>query len=148
MVQVSFGVVPIGNPEIFFADTIGFALDLDPELISAFQLNLDDMRASDVVLLVVDATDQLQLLKMKLESSLDILRATGIEEERIIVVLNKVDLVDAEHLEEVTSLIDQQFELPTVKVSAKTGWNLDLLTEQILGLYSQMGAISPPVPGD
>jgi 50S ribosomal subunit-associated GTPase HflX len=96
----------------------------------------------------VDATDQLQLLKMKLESSLDILRATGIEEERIIVVLNKVDLVDAEHLEEVASLIDQQFELPTVKVSAKTGWNLDLLTEQIRGLYSQIGAISPPAPGD
>lgn len=137
-----------GNPEIFFADTIGFALDLDPELISAFQLNLDDMRSSDVVLLVVDAADLLQLLKMKLESSLDILRATGIDEERIIVVLNKVDLVDVEHLEEVASLIDEQFGLPTVKVSAKTEWNLDLLTDQIRGLYSQMGAISPPPPGE
>ena len=137
-----------GNPEIFFADTIGFALDLDPELISAFQLNLDDMRASDVVLLVVDTTDLLQLLRMKLESSLDILQATGINEERIIVVLNKVDSVDPEHIEEVASLIDEQFGLPTVRVSAKTEWNLNLLTEQIRGLYSQIGAISPPTPGD
>ena len=137
-----------GNPEIFFADTIGFALDLDPELISAFQLNLDDMRASDVVLLVVDATDQFQLLKMKLESSLDILQATGIDEKRIIVVLNKVDSVDAERLEEVSSLIDEQFGFPKVRVSAKTEWNLDLLTEQIRELYSQMGAISPPALGD
>lgn len=137
-----------GNPEIFFADTIGFALDLDPELISAFQLNLDDMRASDVVLLVVDAADLIQLLKMKLESSLDILRTTGIDEERIMVVLNKVDLVDTEHLEEVTSLIDGEFGLPTVMVSAKTEWNLDVLTEQIRGLYSQMGASPPPSPED
>jgi len=137
-----------GNPEILFADTIGFALDLDPELISAFQLNLDDMRASDVVLLIVDTADLIQLLKMKVESSLDILRATGIDKERIIVVLNKVDLVDAERLEEVTSLVDKEFGLPLVKISAKTEWNLDGLTEQIRGLYSQIGANPPSSPED
>jgi ribosome-interacting GTPase 1 len=64
------------------------------------------------------------------------------------VVLNKVDLVDTEHLEEVTSLIDGEFGLQTVKVSAKTEWNLDVLTKQILGLYSQMGASPPPSPED
>jgi GTP-binding protein HflX len=135
-----------GNPEIFFVDTIGFALGLDPELISAFQLNLDDMRASDVLLLVVDAADPVQLLKMKLESSLDILRATGIDEERIIVVLNKVDLVDDEHLEEVTSLVATEFGLPSVLVSAKTEWNLDVLSEQIRGLHGQLGASPLPSP--
>ena len=55
----------MGNPNLLIADTIGFALNLDPELISAFQLNLDDMRAADVLLLVVDASEDLQVLKMK-----------------------------------------------------------------------------------
>jgi GTP-binding protein HflX len=131
----------MANPEMFLVDTIGFALDLDPELISAFQLNLDDMRGSDVLLLVVDVSDSVQLLRMKVQSSLKILREAGIDETRILVVLNKTDLVERELAEEVASFIRHDFGLPSVLVSAETEWNLDELTKSIRRLYNDVGAI-------
>ncbi|MFX1582277.1 MAG: GTPase HflX [Promethearchaeota archaeon] len=134
-----------GNPGLFFVDTIGFALDLDPELISAFQLNLDDMRAADVLLLVVDISDAIQLLGMKIESSLEILRATGIDEARILVVLNKTDLVDSEEAEEATAFIKEAYKLPSVSVSAETEGNFEELMTKIRVIYEMVrGASSSP----
>jgi len=44
---------------VLFIDTIGFMLDLDPRLIGSFKLNLLDMKSSDLVLLLLDLSDQL-----------------------------------------------------------------------------------------
>ncbi|MFX1577483.1 MAG: GTPase HflX [Promethearchaeota archaeon] len=128
-----------GNPEMFFVDTIGFALDLDPELISAFQLNLDDMRGADVVLFVVDVSDSLQLIRMKLSSSLEILKETGIDMSRILLVLNKIDLVKPEHAEQVRALINDAYGRPLVFVSAHTEMNLDSLPDRIRQLFEKEG---------
>lgn len=133
-----------GDPELFFVDTIGFALDLDPELISAFQLNLDDIRGADVLLLVVDAADESQVLKMKLESSLSILRATGIDEKRVLVVLNKAELIDSEAGEDVALFIEGQYELPTVNVSVTSALNLEPLIKQIRLQYEDVGPNALP----
>ncbi len=130
-----------GNPEVFFVDTIGFALDLNPELISAFQLNLDDMRGSDVLLLVLDATDPLQLQKMKIQSSLEILREAKIDEARVLIVVNKADLVEPNLVEKTGSLIDNTFQMPYVIVSAETEYNLPELIQRIQSLYRNIGAI-------
>lgn len=131
-----------GNTELFFVDTIGFALDLDPELISAFQLNLDDMRGADIVLLVVDSSDNMQLLQMKMQSSLEILQETGINESRIIVVLNKADIIETEQAEAVIDFIGNTHGLPTVLVSAETESNLDELTKCIQKVFDGVGAIA------
>ncbi|MFX1510863.1 MAG: GTPase HflX [Promethearchaeota archaeon] len=129
-----------GNPGLFFVDTIGFALDLDPELISAFQLNLDDMRAADVLLLVVDASEAIQLLSMKMQSSLEILHATGIDEMRILVVLNKTDLIDIDKIEERVAFIKEAYHLPSVSISAEKAINLEALLVQIRRIYERVGA--------
>jgi GTP-binding protein HflX len=128
------------NPEIFFVDTIGFAIDLDPELISAFQLNLDDMRGADILLLVVDVSDSLLLLQMKMRSALEILRDAGIDESRILIVLNKTDLVPPEQASEVADFIDASYGFLSVLVSAATEWNLNYLTDCIRHMYNVVGA--------
>ncbi len=128
-----------GNPEIFFIDTIGFALDLDPELISAFQLNLDDMRGADILLLVVDVSDSFQLMQMKMRSALEILHGTGIDESRILIVLNKTDLVDPEQAAEVADFIDATYGISSVLVSAAKEWNLTHLTDCIRHLFEVVG---------
>ena len=134
----------IGNPSLLLADTIGFALDLDPSLISAFQLNLDDMRAADVLLLIVDVSDDLQVLKMKLDSSLAILEAIGVDEQRILVVLNKTDLVDPEYLEQRASVVVTDYGFQTVQVSVETGWNLEVLIIATQQLCSEVGQNALP----
>jgi GTP-binding protein HflX len=137
-----------GNPELFFVDTIGFALGLDPELISAFQLNLDDMRGADIVLLVVDASDGMQLLRLKMQSSLEILRETGIDKSRIIIVLNKADIIETEQAEEVIGFIENIYELPTVLVSAETKSNLDELTVCIRKVFDKVGTVAESTLGE
>ncbi|MFX0167854.1 MAG: GTPase HflX [Candidatus Hodarchaeota archaeon] len=134
----------IGNPNLLIADTIGFALDLDPELISAFQLNLDDMRAADVLLLIVDVSDELQVLKMKLESSLAILEAIGIENQRILVVLNKTDLVEKDIIQRCAKFVLEQFGFSSVQVSVKEDWNLEILLVETQRVYGEVGQNSLP----
>jgi GTP-binding protein HflX len=129
----------IGNPNLLIADTIGFALDLDPELISAFQLNLDDMRAADVLLLVVDVSEDLQVLKMKLDSSLEILEAIGVEKQRILIVLNKTDLVDSEVLEKRASVVLNDYGFHSVQVSVETGQNMETLVTLTQQVYGEVG---------
>ncbi|MFX1562879.1 MAG: GTPase HflX [Promethearchaeota archaeon] len=130
------------NPSMLLVDTIGFALGLDPELISAFQLNLDDMRAADLLLLVVDAADDIILLQMKLESSLAILNATGIDEERVIAVLNKADLAGDRLQEEVVPFFVENHDFTWVAASALTSWNLEELIERIRQRYLELGPVS------
>ena len=134
----------IGNPNLLLADTIGFALDLDPSLISTFQLNLDDMRAADVLLLVVDVSDDLQVLKMKLDSSMAILEAIGVDKERILVVLNKMDLVDTETLEQYTAIVLTDYGFHSVQVSVETGQNLEKLVTTTQQVYSEVGQNALP----
>jgi GTP-binding protein HflX len=134
----------IGNPNLLLADTIGFALGLDPSLISAFQLNLDDMRAADVLLLVADVSDDLQVLKMKLDSSLEILEAIGVEKQRILIVLNKTDLVDSEVLEKRASVVLNDYSCHSVQVSVETGQNLETLVTTTQQVYGEVGQNALP----
>jgi GTP-binding protein HflX len=131
------------NAGMLFVDTIGFALGLDPELISAFQLNLDDMRHADVVLLLVDAADEPVLLGMKLRTALRILRSTGIDQRRILVVLNKADLAGARLETEAVPVVSKLGGMEWVAVSATTGENLDALVTRIARRYAEVGTVQP-----
>jgi GTP-binding protein HflX len=126
------------NPGIFFVDTIGFALGLDPVLISAFQLNIDDMRAADIVVLVVDAADDIILLRMKLRRVLSILDETGIDRRRLILALNKADLVGTRLEEQIIPFIEDYCDLDWVAVSAVSGYNLSELEDLVQKRYAAL----------
>jgi GTP-binding protein HflX len=78
---------------VFLVDTIGFVMDLDPRLIESFSLTLDDIRFSDLILLTVDASDSIELMFLKVKTCLDCLNTLGVKRDRVIVVLNKCDLI-------------------------------------------------------
>jgi len=56
------------NPEttVMFIDTIGFVLDLDHRLIKSFQINFEDIRSADVVILLFEITAPPLTLSLKL----------------------------------------------------------------------------------
>jgi GTP-binding protein HflX len=129
------------NPGMLVVDTIGFALGLDPRLISAFQLNLDDMRAADILLLVVDVVDDKSLLQLKLRDTMDILKAIDIDQNRILVVLNKADVADPLFIDQVVTVLQEQYHLSSIPVSALTGYNLDELVTQIRIQFADLGPV-------
>ncbi|HDI53047.1 MAG TPA: hypothetical protein ENF89_02720, partial [Candidatus Bathyarchaeota archaeon] len=117
---------------LLFIDTIGFVLDLDPRLIKSFELNLEDIRCADLVLLLLEINDPLLTLRMKLREGVRLLTDIGVSPDRIIVVFNKLDLAPerGEFIGDDLGL--PLLGLPWIAVSAKERINLDGLLQLIL----------------
>jgi len=132
---------------LLFIDTIGFVIDLDPRLIKSFELNLEDLRSADMVIFLMDATDPLLTLKIKVAEGIRLLREMDIPRKKILVVFNKIDLNPdaAEQLGEELNL--DRMGLPWATVSAKERTNLNellmILKAQLLKLAEPPEVIEP-----
>jgi GTP-binding protein HflX len=130
---------------LLFIDTIGFVIDLDPRLIKSFELNLEDMRSADLVILLLDITDPVLTLRIKLSEGIRLLREMEVPREKIIVVFNKIDrapeLVDT--IEEELGV--PRLGLPWTMVSAKERTNMDGLLKIVTNRLKEMGE-SPVQP--
>ena len=137
------------SPRILLADTIGFIDELPSDLLDAFHATLDESLKCDLLLLVVDCSDDISEFKRKLSTTrrevLDRGDEAGIN---LKVVLTKSDLggdVDSA-IDVVTSMGMQQ---PLV-ISSHNGEGLDGLREAIM--YSLYGpkttlVVSESAPG-
>jgi GTP-binding protein HflX len=126
-------LLPHEDASIFLIDTIGFVIDLDPRLIASFSITLDDIKMSDLVMLVVDMSDSPDLMLLKIKTCLNVLRDLRIGNERILIVFNKCDLI--KDPDEVGLKIDKAqpiiHNLPYCLVSAKLKKNLDNLMNMV-----------------
>jgi len=123
---------------LLFIDSIGFVIDLDPRLIKSFELNLEDMRSADLVILLFDLSDPLLTLRIKLAEGVRLLGEMGIPRERIFVVYNKLDIatVDPSLIEEELNL--EQLDLPWTFISAKERTNIEELLSMITGRLAKL----------
>ncbi|MCD6262907.1 GTPase HflX [Candidatus Bathyarchaeota archaeon] len=137
----------LNESEFFlFIDTIGFVIDLDPRLIKSFELNLEDMRSADVVLLLLEISDPFPLLSMKLRGGIKLLEEIGIDKDRVIVVFNKIDLLDEEQVaERIERLRMEDRGLEWVCISAKKRINLEGLIEAIRDRIREVGIVPQSV---
>jgi GTP-binding protein HflX len=126
---------------LLFIDTIGFVIDLDPRLIKSFELNLEDLKSADMVIFLLDATDPLLTLRIKIAEGIRLLREMDIPREKIVVVLNKIDLQPdvATNLGQELNL--DRMGLPWTTVSAKERTNLN---ELLMLLKAQLIKLAEP----
>lgn len=82
--------------KITITDTVGFIQKLPTMLVESFKSTLAEVRAADLVLLVVDASDPHRELEIGAVRA--VLEEIGAGEIRCVEVLNKVDLVDEAEL--------------------------------------------------
>jgi GTP-binding protein HflX len=75
-------------------DTVGFIDNIPLTLIEAFKSTLEETTFSDLVILVVDVSEDLSEIKRKLRCCLKTLGEIGISVTPIITVFNKIDLID------------------------------------------------------
>ncbi len=126
---------------LLFIDTIGFVIDLDPRLIKSFEINLEDLRSADMVIFLMDVTDPLLTMRIKLAEGIRLLRAMDIPRKKIIIVFNKIDLQPdaADNLGEELQLDRMGF--PWTMVSAKERTNLN---ELLMFLKAQLTRLAEP----
>lgn len=126
-------LLPGRNLKVFLVDTIGFVIDLDPRLIASFSITLNDIRASDLVILTVDISDPLDLMLLRMKTCLDILKNLKIKDEMVIVAFNKCDLLKNDG--EIKTKLDRSYpliqDLAYCLVSAKSRKGLNELTNLI-----------------
>jgi len=131
-----------GSSRILIVDTIGFVIDLDPRIIKSFEINIEDLRHSDLFILTIDASDPLDWFKIKTETIINYLKEIGAltSNKDLIVALNKIDLLESNYdLESKKLLLDnllKKYNLglnsSIISISAKKGVNLDALVRELL----------------
>lgn len=129
-----YSSVNLGGERCILVDTIGFVAGLDPRVIDAFKLTLDDIRYSDGLILVVDVSDSLQIMKLRAEASLSILRDLGVNEDKIIIAANKIDR-GSDSLDLKISYLESLMDKPVVvPCSARTRVGISKLAKTALTL--------------
>ncbi len=101
-------------------DTIGFIDDLPPLLIEAFYATIEEIAQADLILLVLDVSEDISEFTRKLRTSLKILRDLSIPLSKVLPVLNKIDLVkDERELKEREKLVIEHGLDQPIKISAE-----------------------------
>ena len=84
--------------KITVTDTVGFIQKLPTMLVESFKSTLAEVRAADLILLVVDVSDPHR--ELEIEAVRSVLADIDADKIRCVTVLNKCDLVDADVLRE------------------------------------------------
>lgn len=129
---------PNSKRRILLSDTVGFISRLPTYLVESFRSTLDELRYADLVLLMTDVSESLDSIGIKLASCRETLNELEVDPERVLLVLNKVDLLDARDRAKVDA--DPLFRgYSTVKVSASRGDGLRQLRNRILERTNGIG---------
>ena len=133
---------------ILLTDTVGFIQNLPAWIIDAFHSTLEEIAVADVILLVVDGSDQPDVIREKLLTSFDELQEIGANATTII-VLNKIDCLTQQELDErvqclnETGLLNDRSYVP---LSVKEISNIDILTETIYRSLPQLITLRMQLP--
>ena len=123
----------VSSPRVLLADTIGFIDHVPADLLDAFRATLAESLECDLLLLVLDASDEVIEIKRKLETCRrDLLERLDTDKAPTIqVVLSKIDIVEGT-LEEVISLVEDKGLTVIEHVSAQKRIGIEQLNDSIL----------------
>jgi GTP-binding protein HflX len=120
-----------GRPYLL-TDTVGFIRKLPHQLVDAFESTLEETRRADLILHVVDGSAEEDERMEMLRSVEDTLEEIGAGDRPRLLVVNKVDQLDAEQRLELTHRHPDG-----VQVSALTGIGLEDLAEAIEAAFAR-----------
>lgn len=109
---------------VLLTDTVGFISRLPTYMIDAFKSTLEESLGADLILLLVDSSEELQDIRIKYFSCRDVLKELQVDSGKVLVVLTKYDNSSAQKIEEIVK--DLQLDNP-MAVSSKTGYGIHKL---------------------
>jgi GTP-binding protein HflX len=124
-------LVEFSRKKFLLTDTVGFIDRLPLMLIEAFHSTLEETICSDLIMLVIDASEPTGIIEKKLSVCLETIERIGASGIPIITALNKIDLMpEAETREKILSLKGKTPNLVPISALYKT--NLEQLKQEIL----------------
>lgn len=111
--------------QVLFTDTVGFINKLPHHLIQAFRSTLEEAKYADIILHVVDSSDE--YYETNMEVVYQTLHQLEVKDKPIITVFNKIDRLP----EDDNQIWKDSKSDETVRISAKKGIGLDELMEKV-----------------
>lgn len=111
---------------LLLVDTIGFIRRLPHYMIDAFKSTLEESLAADLILLLIDASEKLEDIKIKYESCWSVLNELKVDKARVFVILTKCDGVIglSERIDNVANGLGL---FDPIALSSKTGYGIHKL---------------------
>jgi len=122
-----------GGKKVLLSDTVGFISRLPTYMVESFKSTLDELTYADLILLLLDASESEEAMRIKLGSCREILKELSVDPGKVLLVLNKMDLAKAE----VSGSMERDSlfnDLSVMKISAVRGDGLHQLRNRILSL--------------
>jgi len=144
MRAVSFGDE---RKRIMLSDTVGFISRIPTYMVESFKSTLEELTYADLVLLMVDASEERESMMIKLRSCGETLDQLGVDPKKVILVLNKIDRLEGAALRQVEE--DDLFAgFAVMKISAVRGDGLRQLKNRIIAMTypSTPRAGKPAIP--
>jgi GTP-binding protein HflX len=124
------------NKEVaLISDTVGFISKLPAYMIEAFRSTLEELIYSDIVIVVIDASDHLDELQKKFKSCYTTLNEIGVEVDKMVFALNKSELLDGDEISDIVDLLELNEGKKWIDISAATQKNMDKLKEIIGNIF-------------
>ena len=109
---------------LLLTDTVGFISRLPHYMIDAFKSTLEESLTADLILLLVDSSEDLRNIDIKYSSCLDVLDELHVDNTKVLVVMTKHDAVDAQSVQ----VIMQQLRIrEPIMISSKSGYGIHKL---------------------
>lgn len=118
---------------IILSDTVGFVRNLPHKLIEAFSATLEETLYADILLHVVDASDN--EFEQKIQSVQKVLEEIGASEIHQVIIYNKIDLTSVKQPE---ILYDISNNIKAIRISANQTESLNLLRQALIQIASVM----------
>ena len=120
--------------QVLVSDTVGFVRKLPHHLVAAFRSTLEEVKEADLILHVIDlSSPDMENQKQAVEA---VLRELETQNNPMLLVYNKIDLVEAEH----TDWLGLGEAHTAVEISAQTGAGIPELLRQIALRLARPGA--------
>ena len=120
--------------ELLLTDTVGFISRLPPYMIDAFKSTLEESLAADLILLLLDSSEELENIEVKYSSCWDVLRELHVDSGKVIIVLTKHDAANPQKMYEIV----QHLQLgDPLAISSKTGYGIHKLMNLMVKMSRQ-----------
>jgi GTPase len=126
-------LLKINAKEILLTDTVGFISRLPTYMIDAFKSTLEESLAADLILLLIDASENLQDIRIKHAACRVVLEELKVDKSKVLMVFTKCDRLNSQ--ETVKQISEALGTSSPLLISSKSGYGITKL-RSIIGHQS------------
>jgi GTP-binding protein HflX len=120
----------VNGSEALLTDTVGFISRLPTYMIDAFKSTLEESLAAKLILLLIDASEDMQNIRIKYTTCWQVLEELGVDKSKVRVIFTKYDILDSEEI--IAGIAQDLRQHDSIAISSKSGYSLHKL-ETLIG---------------